>query len=140
MVLDEAGKAKKKGRERLSGVAKVLLLNDHLGRKHFKTNDYMIIYRAAMDCKGLLPRSEEVDLGGAMNRNESTLPYLHGIRHRICVGFATPSACYRPPTSKLPKVVRRGRKRCCNQLEKWSPKSLLHQCNPLLVHIRQNTF
>ena len=57
-------------------------------------------------------------------------------------------------TSKMPKVVRRGCKGCFDQLERWSPKSLLHQCNlvlhqcnPLLhqcsmilVHIHQNTF
>ena len=63
-----------------------------------------------------------------------------------------PSARYRDPkvgaeTSKLPKVVWRGCKRCFGQLEKGSPKSLLHQCNPvvhhcnrLLVHIDQKTF
>ena len=61
---------------------------------------------------------------------------------------ATPSACYRspkPPT--LPEVIQRGCKRCSGQLEKWSPKSRLHQCNPrlhecrmLLVHLHQDTF
>ena len=40
----------------------------------------------------------------------------------------------RPEASKLPKVVRRGHKSSFGQLEKWSPKSLLHQCNPLLHH------
>ena len=51
-------------------------------------------------------------------------------------------------------MVRRGCKRCFDHLDKWSPKSLLRQCNPLLhqcnpllhqcnrllVHIHQNTF
>ena len=36
----------------------------------------------------------------------------------------------RPETSKLLKVVRRGCKRCFGQMEKGSPKSLLHYCNP----------
>ena len=42
---------------------------------------------------------------------------------------------------------RRGCKRCFDQLERWSPESVLHQCDPLLhqcnrllVHMHQNTF
>ena len=37
-----------------------------------------------------------------------------------------------PETSELPKVVSRGCKSCFDLLEKGSPKSLLHQCNPVL--------
>ena len=44
-------------------------------------------------------------------------------------------------TSKLPKVVRRGRKRCFGvKLEKGSPKSLLHQWNHLLHHCNKALF
>ena len=57
-----------------------------------------------------------------------------------------------PETSKFPKVVMRWCNRCFGQLQKGSPKSLLHQCNPvlhqcnpllhqssrLLVHMHQN--
>ena len=39
----------------------------------------------------------------------------------------------RPETSKLPKVVSIGCKRCFGHLEKWSPKSLLHQWNLLVL-------
>ena len=33
---------------------------------------------------------------------------------------------------KIAEVGRRGCKRCFDQLERWSPESLLHQCNPVL--------
>ena len=37
-----------------------------------------------------------------------------------------------PETSKVPKVVRRGCKRCFGPREQRSPKSLLHHLNPVL--------
>ena len=37
-----------------------------------------------------------------------------------------------PETSKVPKVVRRGCKRCSGPREQRSPKSLLHHQNPVL--------
>ena len=72
---------------------------------------------------------------------------------RNCSGISSGKSHY-GCDSNLPKVVRRGCKRCFDHLEKWSPKSLwhqchpvlhqcnplLHQCNRLLVHIHHNTF
>ena len=41
-----------------------------------------------------------------------------------------------PKTSKVPKVVRRGCKRCFGPREQRSPKSLLHHQNPVLHRVQ----
>ena len=100
-------------------------------RKRFRLPDFALGYGAPGS-----PKSQAANIG-------STLPWtlsqpsdrqlqpsqVHCQHNWIC----DPKVLLQgPETSKVPKVVRRGCKRCFGPKEQRSPKSLLHHQNPVL--------